>query len=883
VKAQLHDFHVFRDEQGRVQIAWISDQPMPTGALEIDTGDGFREVARSDETDLRNHRLFVSDLTPGQSFNARVRITPDHTSPPQSLRVPGPFVDHTPTPSEIPLRTFHAPRGEQAVLSGIPLERGRVFETDDLGVTCNGQYVHSMIDVLARHPDGSLKWIFARSHADTPDAHLALQIRQSPPSSRTLIPLGNQGTNFDNGPLTFRVRREGFALLPTILNDRGDTLTGESKGGNVRLIDDAGTTAYLGPPDRWELEENGGPRIVLHAEGPFIRESDGKPWFRYRLRQAIQSNEIRVELTLINDAMDVEFAKLRNYALRLPLAGDGPLEARMYGRPAFTVREGDVHSIEQLDHERSRYASLNRMQLSRDRLEGWAVISRADNRLALSVRDFWQTWPKGIAIKPDGIHLRLLPEPAENTYTDESAGDWFLHHYWFDQGRYVFKRGMALRTDFVVRFDAADDSVPEGDWSTWAARVHDLPYALPEPDYLCRSGAFGPILPAQSDFFPEYDTMVARHVDFVHQQREDFGAYGWMNFGDWFGERGLNWGNSEYDWGWCMAQHFARTGRWDYFRSGEEMTRHLTTIDTIHLPWADRMPGRVYAHCTGHVGGGIHPTHLTIGGKPWDEWYAANRFWFNSVIDAGGHIQLEGNFIYAMLTGDREFLRAATLAADAQAAYLTPDFQFRIERSAGWPLANMVAAYEATGNPYYLNAARIIVERILATQDPVGGGWLLPQDPSECHHPPPHYGGKSFATGVLLYGLMRYDLVEPRSDVKHAIMRACDWLTGPAWNPELKGWRYKTNCDVYANEVNGPYISALCITGLAYAWSFTGNDRYMAPVRDTMPAICDATAENPQQAIAKQASMVIRQSAYALPMLKQQGIMRPDHLEAPSP
>lgn len=423
---------------------------------------------------------------------------------------------------------------------------------------------------------------------------------------------------------------------------------------------------------------------------------------------------------------------------------------------------------------------------------------------------------------------------------------------------------MALRVEFNVRFGKTSEPSPAGGWHAWAEALETLPYAAPSPEFCCASGAFGPLLPASATRHRAYDALVERAVRAMARGHEEAGECGWLNFGDWYGERQFNWGNNEYDWPWAMAVHFARSGRWDYLASGERMVRHSSTIDAVRVPWTTNMAGRSYIHCVGHVGLGSEPPTFATDDPAWEKFRAGSGGFIKGGIDPGGHIFEEGKFAVFLLTGDRDVLEAAALSAGAQAAYLTPQFDFRIERAAGWPLINAVAAYEASANPFYLNAARLYVERILQKQDAQLGGWMLPQDPKECSHPPPHLGGKPFATGVLLYGLMRYDLIEPRPDVKRALVRACEWLVERAWNREKGGFRYKTGCPDYADSADAGGSSALCSAALAYGWKLTGDQRFAEVLATSFATVCARDGN-----LGKGNAMLIRQSAFALPALQE--------------
>jgi hypothetical protein len=171
--------------------------------------------------------------------------------------------------------------------------------------------------------------------------------------------------------------------------------------------------------------------------------------------------------------------------------------------------------------------------------------------------------------------------------------------------------------------------------------------------------------------------------------------------------------------------------------------------------------------------------------------------------------------------------------AISQAAYMTTHFDFDIERGAVCPLINTVAAYEATGNPFYLNAARIFFGSIRDNQNPQDGGWR---------------GGDAFSTGNVLYALMRYHLIDPKEEAKQSIIRACDWLVKWAWDKENKIFRGKM-----ANQA-----TAVCVAGLAYGATLTGDGRFDEVLHNVFPKMCEAAGD---------ATLMLRQSAYALPAM----------------
>jgi len=860
------------------EIVWTSDRPVPTGMLEIDYDGSFERVIidRDGSPKLRNHRHPVPAFAwsmPRIKVRVAIPFAKDFewTSEPVELTLPRGTTRQQAKPSiDIALTPAGPIVPERPILAGIPFSPSALWRVDELVAVDQAGNLPTQNTVAARWPDGSVRWLFTRVAARKESTEVRLVSAPTPSGSRfadeQLALVGEDAIRWNDRLLECEWTPERFALFDRVSRHGGRSITGKPELGNVRVIDGNGRAWGLGRPERSEWEETGPVRTVLRVEGHFAADN-GEKGLAYRLRYFFTAGSplVQVQLTLIHDVDGSEFQRIRSLAFRIPIAGEEPLRGQLPGGEPVDVTEPGRHELWQLDANRLRTITNGQTSEKSARSPGWAVVQRGGQEIALAVRDFWQTWPKSIALKPDGLHVRLLPELGKDKYVAKDLMDWMRQGYAFDDdGCYLLRGGMALRHEFWVRFGQAGDVVEQGGPDAWATGVLSLPYAAVDPEQYCRSGAFGPVRTAAADNRPEYEALVERNVRVVLDLRESAGEYGWMNFGDWHGERTYNWGNNEYDLSWTMALQFARTGRWDYFAVGRDMAVHHATVDTIHAPIDERMPGRVWTHCVGHVGAGDRmPSTGPAGGllEAWLKTDVYNQHFYRGMVDASGHIYQEGNFAYYFLTGDRDLLERAEMVCSAQAAYLTPTFDFRIERGAGWPLSNAVAAYEATGNPYYLNAARIYVERILEKQDPVGGGWLLPQPPSECDGQT-GIGGKAFATGILLYGLMRYDLVEPRPDVKDCIVNACRWLVEQTWNDEKAGFRYKTGCDLYRDDAGNGAVNALCLPGLAYGYELSSDERFLHVLHKGYAMMCAYTGTD-----GKRTGMVCRQSAFALPTL----------------
>ena len=121
------------------------------------------------------------------------------------------------------------------------------------------------------------------------------------------------------------------------------------------------------------------------------------------------------------------------------------------------------------------------------------------------------------------------------------------------------------------------------------------------------------------------------------------------------------------------------------------------------------------------------------------------------------HTWIDGFLLHYFLTGDRRSFKTAVEVADRYGGEHTRNYDFTNCRNNGWHLILTMEMYRATGDPFYLNAAHIIVERTLDRQTEEGA-WkrMLAFGHCMCEHPPRHMGNAGFMVGILLVGLKFY-------------------------------------------------------------------------------------------------------------------------------
>ncbi len=850
------------ETSSRADLCWITSRFMETGQVEYGI-DGFQCKTAPSDYHGRNHRVQLTGLDPAKHYQAR--IVSKHAGRPivsETIRFQAaPPTPPVTTPETIPLTV--AEPTEQArsawpATIGMPFGRGRLARVEDLRLfDPQGKPVPLQAEMFSRWPDGSVKWAVLSFLADSASKVDAYRLQSKPdwPQSAPGTPL-----------LTLYDKPEGWTLIAggsgiEISKQRSFPL------GGLEVVDGQGTVLTCGPagPESFAVESNGPVRAVVKWAGPLVGPQGPAGW-SYLVRLDLWKGKLQGwDISVSSDKAPRTFRTLRSIGLLGPTL-QGQVLASLEDLP-LTPLSGRGLSLLQ---DRDDHFTLQTPSATQQgqRATGVALLQTDRQRMAVYVPHFWEAYPHGLTISPDGLRVQLLPALPSDAYGDPASRKLFCKLYaWSENGQYRVSGGQLIRRQVWIK---SDPVAKPAQLAAWIAQPL-LPQAAPE--YLCATGVLGREIRTQSEgLWGRYEKYYETGFQNSLADREKQRSFGWMHFGDWFGERVLNYGNSEYDMAWSTGVQWMRSGDRRYFFRGLEMARHVSSVDTLHGPAVRDLNGLVYEHSFNHVGVPLNPDQLRAlapGDKLLEaylELYGGSML--RGAIDRQGHVFQEGNWLFAALTGDRFLRDVAERACTNQAEKLTPRFDFSIERTAAWPLINAVTAYRFSGNPYYLNAARLIIDRVLERQDPVTGGWP--------HWPPlsevdnlPTYGGKAFAVGVLSFGILRYLDEEPldRPDVRRMVVRGADWLMNESWVPG-QGFRYITNCAKYRNSGKRGATCLLNSEFVAAAYEFTNDPKYAAFWREMV----GDQLSRPAEGMGKGFTMSTRQTVFGLDRAARQGI-----------
>jgi len=862
-------------EPGTAHILWTTSVAVTDATVKFAPADSDKPIAPTAAPEAlsgpaRNHGVILSGLDPKRAYVAHVSAgAGDQTITAAPLTfTPAPngakgFKAQTialtvPEPTD-------APRQGWLASVGVPFGQGELDTVSRLSLLTAANSPRPMqAEVFSRWPDGSVKWALVEFVADSgTDYQLSIGNELSPASAGIAkVSETAEAWQVTTDALSFRLSKRLPALFDQVTYDRnGDGKLADDEriqaaplGANLKVEAEDGSFLTCGPPAEFKVERNGPIEALLMWRGPLVTQAGPAGW-SYVIRATLTTGQPQFDLnlSLINELPEPKWEKIRTFALRVPLDTAGGIQGGFDGAPLTAVPNDDGLVLHQ---DLDNHYTVTGGQ-SGERAVGVASAVAGNQRVDVVIRDFWQTYPSGFAIKPDGVHVRLLPPLPADAYQDQPVRDQMILYSWCEGGQYIFRAGQTTQHQVTVRYGGSAAPVRLAGWVNAPLRPQ-----VPPP-YAMATKVLGRDLFVPGDgVWEQYEGFFDRGFANLLKDRDNRRSYGWMNWGDWFGEREMNWGNNEYDLPWSMGVQYLRTNNRAMFDRGEQMARHYGTVDALHAEFTDSYNGLQYEHSFNHLGAPFTASDPRIEAARMGNYMALyGGGMFNGAIDRQGHVYVGGHWLYAALTGDRWLRETADRVSANQAEKLTPNFNFGIERAGGWPLINMATAYGFSGNPYYLNAARLMIERCLQRQDPVTGGWLHQAPASEVDGEQV-MGGKAFAVGILTNGILRYleQEPEPRPDVERMLIRGADWLREESWNPDKQGYRYISRAKKYQPTGSRGATALLNAEVIAFAYEQTKDPKYLEFLHDNLQGMLAGSPSG----MGKGFTMDTRQTVYGL-------------------
>lgn len=815
-------------QEGAARVTWITTWP---AKCTVKCGD----LLVTEPEAVANHRVYLKGLAGGRKHAIEVRAPKPRDNGTLTEKVT--FRDRRPDVKPavardlVPLTVMNPSAdslSQWPVTCGIPFPQGALDSVGRIRLLApDGSEQSLQTASQARWPDGSVKWALLNFRADVPASNSAAyaveyggKVQPAPCRKGVSVEESAAQVVVTTGPLRLAVDRKSFALPGAVwLDKNGDgafaeeeRVYGARRGAGTLADTDGKTFTTLGAPDEVSVEERGPERAVILVKGRHAAQN-GSTCFAYEVRIMAYAGQkqLRLFYTFGNDVTASVFTSVRSLGLAFPLDGGAERFEIGAGKPAA----GNVASAPVLFQDSDQHFSLTRDGRAADgkRAPGWARVSGPRGTMTVALRDFWQLYPKAVSVDADGIRLDLMPPLKADQYAEASKDPVRLVQLYYNlqDGRYKIKQGQTKTHEILLSFEQAPDRLGLEAFQQGVAAV--APSA-----WMCGSLALGEVPPTGTVWSARFDAQMATGVVSFLTARDRRRDYGMMNFGDWWGERAFNWANIEYDDAHVWMTQFARTGDMRCLTAGDRAAKHYADVDCVHYhPDATRV-GVGYSHCIGHVGGFF--TTLPVDGGSLN----------------GGHkpchTRTEGLVEHYLLTGDRRSMAAALGIADHFDGGWLNNYDYGNCRVSGWHLVLTLSVYHGTADPFYLNAARIIAQRVIERQAP-GGGWQRNMVPGHCFCLPRHRGEAGFMVGVLLDGLKYYHQATGDRRAAEALVGGARSLIRETYDAQAKQFRY-TTCPY------SPMPSStgnMACEGFAYAARLTGDSELRRVTRDVLEDI----------------------------------------------
>jgi hypothetical protein len=650
-------------------------------------------------------------------------------------------------------------RGEP-VRCGIPWPAGQVADVDRLVLTdAEGRPVPLQARALDHWPDRSVRWALLdwKVDLDGPARYFVGVARADQPLARAATPLvsrdGDGELTIDTGAALFRLGIGRRFPLDSV------TVTGRPASRPSRLafeVEDATGRRHEPWIDRLTIEESGPVRTTVGFEGRLV-SAPGRSLAEIsgRLHFFSGSATAQFVLSITNprrarhpencwDLGDEGSIHLKDASLKVVLgAVEGTISvACSPERGVGFDRFGGRFTLEQDSSGGENWRStihVNRHGVVPNTFRGYRIrtegpgrdglratpivaVEHGGGRLALTMKHFWENFPKAIEVADGAIVLRLFPSQYADTH-EIQGGERKTH-------------------EFAIAFDKDDVTEEPLAW----CRDPLLPKA--QPTWYSASGAIPYLTPRSDDPNPLYLELVDAAIegpDTFERKREVIDEYGWRHFGDIYGDHEavyhtgrtplVSHYNNQYDALAGLAYQFLRSGDARWWALMDELARHVADIDIYHTTRdKSAYSGGLFWHTCHYVDAGTS-THRTYpraagggggpsGGQLYSSGFLLHHFLTGDPLSREEVVGL-GHYVINADDGNKTFLRwlstgpTGHITGSGDSTYHGPG------RAAANSITTLINAHIATGSAEFLDKAEQLIRRCIHPADRIEDRNLL--------------------------------------------------------------------------------------------------------------------------------------------------------------
>lgn len=535
---------------------------------------------------------------------------------------------------------------------GVPWPEGAVPKTQTFTLAADGQTLPLQTWPLAYWPDGSLKWSgFATVVPKDVKGPYQISAGAAATPSGPTVSVHESGGEIEvtTGPMTCRIPTSGDNLVDSIaihgveVARDGRLVCVLQNGPDHELAAAPAREVYYSHIDKVTVEQSGPVRAVVKIEGRHRGTTSGREWLPFIVRLYFYAGQtpIRMVHTFVYDGdqfkdfirgLGVQFGvpmreQAQNRDVRFSGEGEG-LWSEPIQPGAGNPRQQAGKPIPPTGYfgNKGDYAIWNDFRLAQLSPDGFTIVKRTNPQstwvaagaghqasglafvgdvkggLAISVKNFWQSFPGELEIRNANAPVATL---TAWLWSPEAQAMDLRHYDTRAHGLPATYEDVqpGLSTPYGVARTSELELYPTAGIPAKSATVamahagERLPLLVATPAYIHSTGVFGVwSLPDRSTpLKAEVENRLDSILRYYEQQVKERKWYGFWYYGDfihsynraahnWYYDFGGHaWDNTELAAPMWLWYSFLRTGRDDLFRLAEAHTRNTSETCVYHL------------------------------------------------------------------------------------------------------------------------------------------------------------------------------------------------------------------------------------------------------------------------------------------------------------
>ncbi len=660
----------------------------------------------------------------------------------------------------------------------IPFAIGALRDPSGIVIRDSGRAIPVQPQITAKWPDNSIKWLYLDFQADLPgntkkSFELVLDGDERPEPGETVVisHRKNGGLSLNTGELEIELNGPGETQVFGRIEHDGYTYPkGSFEGPFLGSFKGVEWTAEIDPAG-WRVIKPGPLVAVVQAKGKHrnimgeylldfeieLTAFAGKPWLQmdYRIINREPAPGIILEEIgfIFNDKSNLK------RQIKTALATSNYLSTIRTG-----TGEQKLESLIDAD-----YLMYDANEQIPETFYGtyWADWQGLEsNGVCITHYQAYQNFPKSFKVNGEGIYVGILPKGSS----------------------IQLLQGVSKTHRLLLHFHKAE-AAPE------LVNARSLQFQLPdrpalEPEVYRDAGVFEDVFAVHKVDWVE--------LSFLNLADSRARAYGMLNWGDapdagytnqGRGNGGLVWTNNEYDFPHSAMLLYAKTAERRFLDYLLVSAQHLMDVDVCHYSEDPlRYQGQI-THSDRHVTGEVTLCH---------EW-------------------VQGLLDFYHVTGNSKALEIAIgIGENVMRLLGQPRYQGEggiNARETGWALRSLVALYQETHNPKWLEPCEQIADHYEIWKKKYGG-WLAPYTDHTVIRVP-------FMIAIAVNSLIRYYRQRPQERIKTMIV---DAVTDLIDNCRLEnGFFYYKELPSLRRTGANPLI----LEALAHTYELTGEPRFL--------------------------------------------------------